>query len=220
MTIPPTEPKIYHILHIDKLSSVANDGYLLSDAKMIVRTNTGTSIGMNKIKHRRLTELRLPSYPALHVGDCVPFYFCPRSVMLYIIHKKNNLEVTYKGGEEPIIHLEANFHEAVAWAKSNNKQWVFTLTNAGSRIFEDRTDINQLDAIRWSAVNARDWSKCVEEKQSEFLIEERFPWELIRCIGVCSTSVRKQTEQLLSGQMHAPLVHVKRDWYYGENIYD
>ncbi|MYI72542.1 MAG: DUF4433 domain-containing protein, partial [Synechococcus sp. SB0673_bin_10] len=25
--------------------------------------------------------------PVLNVGDCVPFHFCPCSVMLYVIHK-------------------------------------------------------------------------------------------------------------------------------------
>jgi CxxC-x17-CxxC domain-containing protein len=38
---------------------------------------------MNKIKERRL-KLPLSSHFNLFVGDCVPFYFCPRSVMLYV----------------------------------------------------------------------------------------------------------------------------------------
>ncbi|MBE0347362.1 DarT ssDNA thymidine ADP-ribosyltransferase family protein [Pseudoalteromonas peptidolytica] len=39
----------------------------------------------NTIKQRCLTELTLSSYPDLFVGQCVPFYFCPRSIMLYVI---------------------------------------------------------------------------------------------------------------------------------------
>jgi hypothetical protein len=46
----------------------------------------GTTIGMDSIKQRRLTK-SLNSHPDLRVGDCVPFYFCPRSVMLYNIYK-------------------------------------------------------------------------------------------------------------------------------------
>ncbi|MBE7527723.1 MAG: DUF4433 domain-containing protein [Burkholderiales bacterium] len=37
------------------------------------------SAGVAQIKQRRLTSC-LNSYPDLRVGDCVPFYFCPRSV--------------------------------------------------------------------------------------------------------------------------------------------
>ena len=54
--------------------------------------------------------------PGLNVGDCVPFYFCPRSVMLYLIHRANHPELDYRGGQGPIVHLEADLHEAANWA--------------------------------------------------------------------------------------------------------
>jgi hypothetical protein len=58
---------------------------LLSDAAIQQQALPGTVIGMNNIKQRRLNELTLASHPGLHVGACVPFYFCPRSVMLFLI---------------------------------------------------------------------------------------------------------------------------------------
>lgn len=56
----------------------------------LVRENhlEGTTIGMETIKDRRLHKCQLRSHPGLFVGQCVPFYFCPRPVMLYMIHKK------------------------------------------------------------------------------------------------------------------------------------
>ncbi|MDA8003883.1 MAG: DUF4433 domain-containing protein, partial [Alphaproteobacteria bacterium] len=83
----PDHPKIYHIIHVDRLSAVAGDGYLWCDAEMEKRPGTGTKIGMSKIKKRRLEELTLESHPDLYVGQCAPFYFCPRSVMLYLIFR-------------------------------------------------------------------------------------------------------------------------------------
>ena len=77
----PTEPKIYHIVHADRLFSVIADGHLWCDARIMRDGAPGTAIGMNSIKQRRLTNA-LQSHPGLHVGDCVPFHFCPRSVML------------------------------------------------------------------------------------------------------------------------------------------
>ena len=85
----PQQLKIYHILHIDKLSAVLDNKALFSDSVMAQSNPAGTTIGMSKIKARRLTELTLSSHPELHVGDCVPFYFCPRSVMLYMFYKDN-----------------------------------------------------------------------------------------------------------------------------------
>ncbi len=78
----PTHPKIYHIVHVDRLPSIVADGFLWCDAEVLRRQSGGTAVGMGRIKHRRLHELNLYSHPDLKVGSCVPFYFCPRSVLL------------------------------------------------------------------------------------------------------------------------------------------
>jgi len=119
MTVP-AEPKIYHILHVDRLPSVIADGFLWCDAEVARRSCPGTTIGMNKIKERRRTRLRLTSHPDLFVGDCVPFYFCPRSVMLYLISRGNHPEISYQAGQEPIVHLVANLKRVIEWAMTDN----------------------------------------------------------------------------------------------------
>ncbi len=93
----PEHPKIYHILHVDRLPSIIADNHLWCDAQITKYSSLGTSIGMNKIKQRRLKELKLKSYPDLYIGQCVPFYFCPRSIMLYVIHQ-GNPDLIYEGG--------------------------------------------------------------------------------------------------------------------------
>ena len=93
----PANPKIYHILHVDRIHSIVTDNYLWSDSRMAKCSNTGTAIGMSKIKQRRLNELMLACYPDLYVGQCVPFYFCPRSIMLYLINKDNDPEFSFPG---------------------------------------------------------------------------------------------------------------------------
>lgn len=154
MPQPPAQPEIYHIVHVDRLASIVNDGCLWSDSVVVGRGGTGTTIGMEGIKLLRLNERLLASHPDLHVGECVPFYFCPRSVMLYLIWQANNPELRYRGGQQPIVHLEADLHETVNWANANGQRWAFTLSNAGARYFEDRCDLGQLDEINWDAVAA------------------------------------------------------------------
>ncbi|MCI5212772.1 MAG: DUF4433 domain-containing protein [Candidatus Electrothrix sp. ATG2] len=156
MTVP-AQPKIYHIVHVDRLQSIIADDCLLCDAEIARRTSSGTVIGMNSIKHRR-RHMQLTSFPQLHVGDCVPFYFCPRSIMLYLIAQRNHPELVYRGGQAPIIHLEADFYTSVAWAQKYQRRWVFTLSNAGSYFFEDRCRLEQLHEINWEAVQADRWS--------------------------------------------------------------
>lgn len=209
----PAQPKIYHICHVDRLPSILDCNGLFSDAKVLELDLPGTVVGMSNIKQRRLNELRLDSHPTLFVGQCVPFYFCPRSVMLYLIHRRN-AELTYQGGQDQIVHLESDLNETVAWANANNRRWAFTLSNAGSYYFEDRADLANLHEIDWDAVQARIWNQCKEAKQSEFLFEESFPWGLVRRIGVSNNIVYGQVLNALQQQEHKPTVEVKTDWYY------
>lgn len=212
--IIPVPVKICHIVHIDKLSSIIKDGGLLCDAIIQARDPVGTTIGMSKIKKRRMEDLTLPSYPDLHVGDCVPFYFCPRSVMLYLFFAGNHPELDYRGGQEPIVHLVADMHKAILWAEQNNLRYAFTSSNAGSEYFNDYTSEKDLDKINWDAVRAHDWRDCREEKQAEFLIEKRFSWNLIEKIGVFSQTQYSQLSDILSSADHCPPVEIKRNWYY------
>lgn len=216
----PAQPKIYHIVHVDRLTSIVADSCLWCDAEVARRAPVGTTIGMAGIKRRRLAELTLSSHPNLHVGDCVPFYFCPRSVMLYIMYQGNDPQLTYRGGQDPIVHLESDLRSVVDWANQNNRRWAFTLSNAGAYYFEDRGDLAQLDEINWDAVQANRWSgmgiatSVKEGKQAEFLLETSFPWGLVERIGVHSRAVYQQVANTLPANGHRPPVDIRPDWYY------
>lgn len=209
----PAQLKIYHICHVDRLPSILASGGLLSDAAIQQQVLPGTVIGMNNIKQRRLTELTLTSHPGLYVGACVPFYFCPRSVMLYLIYRQNP-ELTYRGGQDPIIHLEADLHATVAWANAQARRWAFSLSNAGSYYFEDRADLARLGEINWDAVQANNWQQCKEAKQAEFLLENSFPWHLVERIGVSSRAVHGNVVNALPANGHRPTVDIRPGWYY------
>jgi hypothetical protein len=221
LTVPtPAAPKIYHIVHVDRLPSIIADGCLRCDAEIARRAPAGTTIGMAGIKERRLRELTLASHPSLFVGECVPFYFCPRSIMLFLIHRANHSELAYRGGQDPIVHLEADLRRSVAWADENGHRWAFTLSNAGAYYFEDRCDLSQLDEIDWAAVQATQWSGTgisplvKEGKQAEFLVEHSFPWELVTRIGVRSQAACGRAREALRGADHKPRVEIRPDWYY------
>jgi hypothetical protein len=215
----PKKIWLFHIVHVDRLPSIVADEGLLCDADIVNSKGPGTCIGLRDIKQRRLHELTLNSHPGLHVGDCVPFYFCPRSVMLFLIHRMNP-ELDYKGGQEAIIHLVADLQETVAWAKGHSLRWAFTTSNAGSRYFDDYADMSQLDRIDWHAVKARQWSgldidpAVKDGKQAEFLLERRFPWSLVKGIGVYSEKIANQAVRALGKIEHKPDIKVLPQWYY------
>lgn len=212
MTVPQN-PRIYHIVHLDRLASIMRDGRLWCDAVATERNVSGTAIGISDIKLSRLARL-LDSHENLAVGDCVPFNFCPRSMMLYVIWKANDPRLDYRGGQESIVHLEADLREAVRWADANQQRWAFTTMNAASHYAEDYSDLLKLDEIAWSSVRARDWRACRDEKQAEFLMEHSFPWALVRRIGVSSRTICSRVRETIGVGGSAPTVEVKRDWYY------
>lgn len=210
----PASPKIYHIVHVDRLASILASGGLLCDAEIVQNGAEGSTIGMGDIKKRRLTK-PLQSHSSLYVGSCVPFYFCPRSVMLYVIHQANHPELAYRGGQVPIVHLEADLRRSVAWADTNAARWAFTTSNAGSSYFEDQCDLTRLNEIDWDAVKTNQWAGASKEgKQAEFLIEHFFPWELVERIGVHSMPVYQQTAVILQAAGRKTSIEIKPEWYY------
>lgn len=213
MSQPPAHPKIYHITHVDNLTSIAEDGELLSDAAMIATARTTSTIGMSAIKKRRLT-LPVRCHPDDKVGDFVPFNFCPRSVMLYVISRANHEDLEYRGGQGPIVHLQADLHEVIEWAEESSTRWAFSLSNASTYYAEFRKREDELDQVDWEAVKATEWRNVKEEKQAKFLAYGSFPWELVTRIGVKSADIQGQAEAAIMEADHAPAVVVKPAWYY------
>ncbi|MEO7967089.1 MAG: DUF4433 domain-containing protein [Gemmatimonadaceae bacterium] len=215
MTPAPPRPKIYHITHEENLPSIIAAGGIWSDAAMILKGLATASIGMSTIKQRRLS-LPVKCHQPDKVGEYVPFYFGTRSIMLYLIHMANHVELTYRGGQGPIVHLEADFNETVEWASANDTRWAFTLSNAGAVYTEFRADAARLDEVNWTAVSATDFRDSVikEGKQAEFLLREFFPWALVRRIGVPSQTIHSRVLRSLAVGDHRPPVEVRREWYY------
>jgi hypothetical protein len=211
----PQNPKIYHITHVTNLPSIVNDQRLWSDMDISMRAISPETIGMQDIKARRMNELLVKNHDGLYVGGCVPFYFCPRSIMLYMMHKRNP-KLKYQGGQESIIHLEADLYRTINWAKTNNRRWAFSLSNAGARYAEFCSSESGLDKLDWNAIATNEWQdqEIKEAKQAEFLLESQFPWQLIDRIGVISTLIEQEVSTHTISCQHRPQVVVRKDWYY------
>src|SRR5690348_3819372 len=132
MAAMPSNPKIYHITHVANLSSIIAVTGLVSDAKRLASGLTCSLVGMSAIKQRRLTEIEVSCHPGTKVGQYVPVYLTQRSIMLYILHRRNHPEVSYRGGQQPIIHLQSDLNSVISWATVNQVRWAFSDRNAGA----------------------------------------------------------------------------------------
>ena len=211
----PEHPRIYHIVHSDRLPSIVNAGGLYCDAAIASSQIGGTTIGMANIKERRRRR-PVPCHPGTCVGDYVPFYFCPRSVMLYLIHRANHPELAYKGGQMPIVHLEFDLRAVIDWADRNERRWAFSLSNAAAAYAQFRADYSSLGEINWDAVAENNWSQTEikEAKQAEFLVHQYVPLALITRIGAISEQIGNRVARAIGTASHKPRIEVIRSWYY------
>lgn len=189
---------------------------LWSDSKRLELGLECEIVGMPEIKARRLRELEVKCHAGTMVGEYVPFYFCPRSIMLYILYRGNHPSIDYSEGQGPIIHLQADLKSTVEWATENGIQWAFSDINAGTYAAQFHKDLSQLDeVVDWSAVEATDWRDAAvkEYKQAEFLVYESFPLELVEKIGVCNNGVKDQVLKIV-GDMASCVISIENGWYY------
>lgn len=199
--------KVSHITHIDNLASILKQGFLWSDAKRIELGFANQNIGYDHIKQRRL--IRPVSVAAGGtIGQYVPFNFCPRSVMLFVIHKGHD---DFAGGQERVLHLISD----IDTIKLTNEHCFFTDIHADLDYAEQIDDfdrINELDINR--IINEKYWQDFKEEKQAEFLAYESVQWKTIRQIGVKTQAIADEVITLLQGTEHKPEVVVQPTWYY------
>lgn len=215
MTARPDSISVYHITHVDNLPSIVADGGLLSDFEMEQRGSPHHAVGMSSIKQRRM-GLPVKCHPGDFVGEYVPFYFCPRSIMLYLLYKANHPELTYRDGQGPIVHLEFDLGRCVEWAEASGAAWAFSLANASAVYAPFRDDLEQLDEVDWCAVAANDFRapEIKEGKQAEFLVKRFVPLDLLARIGVSSKNIAARAREALGEDTGSPRIDVLPRWYF------
>lgn len=203
---PPDQTLIYHITDLGNLEGILAEGKLLSDAVMAERETE--EIGHGHIKQRRLTEIRVACCQDRFVGEFVPFYFCPRSPMLYTV----NIGSTGRspGCQTSIIHLVSRVEQGIG----SGSQWAISDCNAGTYYASFENDLAALDGLEWPAIRAKYWSDKSSQKAAEFLVADSFPWNGVHHIGCQNSDVAAQVQSLIQNENHQPAVTVERSWYY------
>lgn len=198
---------VSHITHIDNLASILQHECLWSDAKRIELGLVNQNIGYSHIKDRRLVR---PVNVAAKgtIGQYVPFNFCPRSVMLFVIHKGHQ---DFKCGQDRVLHLISNTDTI----RLTNEHCFFTDIHADLDYAEQIDDFDRLAELDINRIiNDKYWTDFKEEKQAEFLAFESVQWESIHQIGVKSQDIADEVNVLLQDAQHKPEVVVRSNWYY------
>lgn len=206
MATDPSTIPIYHITAIANLPEIVHRGRLYSDANLA--TVNHEVIGYNHIKQRRLSQYRVPCHDGRFVGEFVPFYYCYRSPMLYVVNLGRSGKPA--GCQKDIVHLVST----VGTAMKLGRPWAISDGNAGAAHSTFSRDINSIHTLDWSAINATNWSGKQHEKQAEFLVADEFPWDAVQQIGCFSEEAVQQVNEILANAPHHPVVARRIGWYY------
>jgi hypothetical protein len=205
--------EIYHITHLENLASILESDGLIAKSQLRIRQGH-RDISHSGIQDRRaIKQVPLPPFGVLH--DYVPFYFAPRSPMLYSNHKGNVMG--YQGGQRPIVHLVST----VQHVAETDLPWVFTDGHAIMDYADFYDDLSQLDdVIDWPLMQSKYWFDTQENpnrccrRQAEFLVHQFFPWSLFSKIGVIDEEIQQEVCQILQQFNSTTPVVQYRNWYY------
>lgn len=204
---------IYHITHVANIEKIIASGGLWCDNERLKQQFDCVGIAHQHIKDRR-AKRAVPLAARGTLADYVPFYFAPRSPMLFTIHRGN--VVGYSGGQREVVHLVSSVEMAVQLGQ----HWTFTDGHAEMAFSTFYDSLDHLDEVNWQVMEGSYWNDTTEfpdrkrQRQAEFLVHRSFPWQAFHEIGVCDEKLARQVEQLLNKGKHEPDVNVRSAWYY------
>jgi ssDNA thymidine ADP-ribosyltransferase, DarT len=214
----PQPTLIMHFTHIDNLPAILKAGKLFSDSS--VGSQLATNVGAVEIKARR-RERPVPCPPHGFVADYVPFYFAPRSPMMFRIacDHRDGKPGCYPGGDDPLVYLVSSV-ERVHAAGLN---WVASDGNCSVGLTSFSTELDELAAlVDWPLLLAEVWKNIPDDmdrkrrRAAEFLVHREFPLDLLAGYVVRTQERQEQVKRgFRDAGMIEPYVGVRPSWYYG-----
>jgi hypothetical protein len=221
VTATPPGPRdrwILHFTHVDNLPGIVATGGLPCDTTArqgLLRAEVGDP----QIKEARRRRV-IPVPPGGQVGEYVPFYFAPRSPMMYRIacDHRDGVAGRYPGGDRPLVYLAATVGAIV----DAGLAWVATDGNAATATTEFCAELTRLDqVVDWPLMWAERWHNTPDDpdrqrrRMAEFLVHRRVPLSLFHQVGTYSDPYAGGVREILAGNTLEDRVFVRPGWYYG-----
>jgi len=186
----------FRITHRDNLNHVLRHG-LVNKHHENADKNFVAIGNFEIIDVRSGTEAGLPGYG--NIGEYVPFYFTPRSIMLYNIVTGYYAPKVPKRSKDEIIVIRCRIEDLV-----KGSQWFFTDGQANDGETTHYNDLKHLAQIDWECIQHGDFSKSdgdydrQRRYQAEFLVHDSVPVEHIESICVYSQEMKNWAEQKIN----------------------
>ncbi|MBA2360049.1 MAG: DUF4433 domain-containing protein [Actinobacteria bacterium] len=201
---------IFHFTHGRNLPAVLSAGELQCHGSAA----TVVDVADSSIKSRR-TTIAVGCGPGGVVGGYVPFYFAPRSPMLFRLHREH--AEGHGDGQRALVYLVATTERLV----EAGLQCMFSDGNAAHGVTRFSADLAEMtDRVDWELMDAVIWANTPEDgdrvrrRQAEFLVHGAVPLALIEGLGVIDETVRSRVQALLDQADSSLPVTIRPDWYF------
>ncbi len=209
---PDGEVAAFHITHLDNLPGMVASAAIMCDKRCIDETVGRRSIAHQHIKARRdATPVKVAKGGTL--SEYVPFYFAPRSPMLYAID--GGYVQGYDDGQREVVHLAVVVSEV-----ARPDEFVVTDGHAELALSSQFGTHEGLDEVDWNIMHANFWRDTDEDgdrkrrRQAEFLVYDSVPFSAVRVIWVCDDDARTRVAAALEDSRFEPAICIRKDWYY------
>jgi hypothetical protein len=206
-----SEPtRIYHMAYLQNLPSILERGGLLSFNRMREEGMAYQSIAFESVQDRRARKL-IPCGPKGCLHDYIPFYFTPRTPMLYTISRGN--VSTCPGGQASVVFLVSTaerIREAGLGLVFSDGHGIMAL----SRFYEDLKDLDRID---WVVIEAKYWNDFPDGKrkrQAEFLVHQEVPWTALLGVAALDKVTADTVQKIISDCGLSAPVAVRKNWYF------
>ncbi|MBO4784891.1 MAG: DUF4433 domain-containing protein [Lachnospiraceae bacterium] len=197
----------FRMTHIDNMPHIVRCGLVRASSPL--RDENYVSIGDNQVINRR-NESPVNGY---HLNDYIPFYFGPRSPMLYVIQHGYNGVCRVE--PENIVYCVVGIDDLI----SNNVDCIFTDGHALSRLttYYEKTrlpSINEIvksDDVYSSLWNLESDPDLKRRKEAELLIKEDLSPQYVRGYAVYN-EIAKQ--RLVDMGVALEKISIKPNYYF------
>ncbi|KPG00030.1 hypothetical protein IP86_07845 [Rhodopseudomonas sp. AAP120] len=201
---------IFRITHRDNLAWILDNGVHCRNSNK--QDPNFVNIGLVELIDKRRTW-PVPVKPHGTLGDYVPFYFTPRSIMAYNIHTGRNVQ---QRDNEQIMLLVTS----LARLREKNVPFAITDRHACASLANYYNTVDGLKQIDWKILRASDFSRDNDDPDktnrymAEALVHQHMPIDALLYLACCDDKQRLWAADLVSKRKLNLEVHTKRGWYF------
>lgn len=202
----------YRITHIDNLPLLLENGIINNN-----HPNANTKyieIGNREIiDDRHKTPVKIYNYGM--IGEYVPFYFTPKSIMLLNIITGYKMPVVPKRAKNEILVVRCEIQKLATLS-----QWFFTDGQANDMVSNHFNNLKYLTKIDWKSIQNSNFSKDngdfdrPRRYQAEFLVHNQVPLSYFESLNVYDKNSQKLVSKKLLQNNINLAINVKPEYFF------